>query len=263
MTIVRQRGFTYLGLMFLILFIGVALALTGEVWHIASQREKEKQLLFVGDEFRVAIGRYYELSPGPVKTYPQQLEDLVEDPRFPSIRRYLRKIYVDPMTGKAQWDVLKIPGQGIVGVRSLSAAKPLKVANFDPPDDGFAGKQHYVEWAFVYGTAVAAGAPAVGAGGAGNGQPDAAPPPNALAASGNSGDTASSPNASPATAQGGDPHGSCGAMRMLDTDQCSRITSWLGAARGAQCEAAAQSRYSACIASNGTQVPRGSVSLQQ
>jgi len=260
----RCGGFTYLGLMFLMLFMGIALALTGEVWHTVSQREKEKQLLFIGDEFRAAIGSYYEASPGPAKTYPQRLEDLVEDPRFPSIRRYLRKIYVDPMTGKAQWDLLKIPGSGIVGVRSFSADRPLKVANFDLPDDGFARKQHYSEWVFSYASAASAAdtPPAVNATDAAGSSQSAASTPldttvaNAVAAG------AASPGVPSATVQG-DPRGNCSAMLALDTDECSRIASWLGAARGAQCEAAAQSRYSACIASNGTQVPRGSAALQE
>lgn len=40
--------------------MGIALAVTGEVWHIALKREKEHELLFVGDQLRRAINSYYE-----------------------------------------------------------------------------------------------------------------------------------------------------------------------------------------------------------
>jgi len=32
--------------------MGVALAALGTMWHTASQREKERDLLFVGDQYR-------------------------------------------------------------------------------------------------------------------------------------------------------------------------------------------------------------------
>lgn len=56
----RVGGFTYLAVLAMIAIIGIALAVTGEVWHIALKREKERELLFVGDQFRRAINSYYE-----------------------------------------------------------------------------------------------------------------------------------------------------------------------------------------------------------
>jgi len=51
----REGGFTYLGLLAIIAVMGVVMVGTGEVWHIAQKREKERELLFVGDQFRRAI----------------------------------------------------------------------------------------------------------------------------------------------------------------------------------------------------------------
>ena len=66
--------------------------LTGTVSYTLQLREKERDLLFVGDQFRRAIGEYYEKAPGGVKVYPKKLEDLLRDNRYPGVQRWLRKI---------------------------------------------------------------------------------------------------------------------------------------------------------------------------
>jgi hypothetical protein len=82
--------------------MGIALAGTGVIWHTQSRREKERELLFVGDQFRRAIGLYYERSPG-AKRFPKGLEDLVLDRRYPNTQRYLRRLYADPVGGTSGW----------------------------------------------------------------------------------------------------------------------------------------------------------------
>src|SRR5260221_10679170 len=105
---------------------------------------------FVGDQFREAIALYYQRTPGAVKRYPEKLEDLLEDKRYLSMQRYLRKIHADPMTGKSQWGMIAAPGGGIMGVHSLSDQRPIKSANFDTTDQSFAGGQRYSDWNFLY-----------------------------------------------------------------------------------------------------------------
>ncbi len=53
------RGFTYLGLLAVVVLIGLLLAAAGEVASTAARREREAQLLWVGHEYRAAIGRYW------------------------------------------------------------------------------------------------------------------------------------------------------------------------------------------------------------
>jgi type II secretory pathway pseudopilin PulG len=149
-----QRGYTYLGVLILVALAGVALAGAGELWSTASKRDDEAQLLFVGGEIRRAIGSYYEGSPG-TKQFPQRLEELLEDKRLPATRRHLRRIYVDPMTGKPEWGLVK-HGDRLIGVYSLSEGKPLKVANFGPDDAAFEGRGAYTDWRFVYQPSAAA-----------------------------------------------------------------------------------------------------------
>lgn len=143
-------GFTYIGVLLAVVFIGVALAATGTVWQQTRQREKERELLFVGSQFRQALERYYENPPpGKAKKFPQKLEDLLRDDRYPDVRRYLRKLYPDPMTGGTEWGLLLGADKAIVGLYSLSDGEPLKTANFDPEDAELAGKRHYHEWRFI------------------------------------------------------------------------------------------------------------------
>jgi type II secretory pathway pseudopilin PulG len=107
--------------------------LAGAQWLQSMTRsEKEAELLFVGQQFRSAI-ESYRLAGG-INQYPRRLEDLLQDPRLPTIKRHLRRIYPDPITGKSTWGVVKAPDGGILGVFSLSTQEPLKSQGFDAPD---------------------------------------------------------------------------------------------------------------------------------
>lgn len=147
---VRQQGFTYLGLLFIIALMGATLALTGVVWHAAQKREKERQLLFVGNQFRQAIEAYYKHSPGSVKQFPKELSDLLKDSRQLVTQRYLRRVYTDPVTGKTEWGLVKTSDNRIMGVFSVSEDEPVKQTNFREADKEFEGKMRYSEWRFAY-----------------------------------------------------------------------------------------------------------------
>lgn len=146
----RSRGFTYIGLLFFIAIMSITLAMAASLWSFARQREKERELLFVGNQFRRAIGLYYERTPGTVKKYPKQLEDLLQDDRYVTIQRYLRDIYRDPITGESDWGLVSAPSGGIMGVYSKSEAATIKTGNFSYVDSLLDGKKKYSEWKFVY-----------------------------------------------------------------------------------------------------------------
>ena len=161
-----QEGFSYIGILLAVALIGTQLAVAGVVWSFAQARQKERELLFVGGQFRTAISQYYLNPKGPQKEYPRRLDDLIKDPRYPGTVRHLRKIYADPITGKQQWGLITLPNNGgIVGVYSLSDKAPIKTGNFRPADKIFENKQRYSDWKFVhaFGTANVAspGAPTV------------------------------------------------------------------------------------------------------
>jgi len=144
------RGYTYITLLIAVAIIGIGLAGTAEVWSLAQQREKEAELLFVGNQYRDAIGRYYDATPGGGKRYPEKLEKLLLDDRYPMARRYLRKLYADPLTGKPEWGLIEAPDGGIMGVYSLSPGTPLKQAQFADRDRTLQEAPTYGEWRFFH-----------------------------------------------------------------------------------------------------------------
>ena len=143
----RSRGFTYLTILFVVAIMGVGLALVGEVWHTAAIREREAELLHVGNQYQKAIERYYLSGP---RQFPRTRDDLLKDPRKPGTERYLRRLYPDPLTGKDEWGIVKAPDGGIMGVFSLSDEKPFKTAGFSIRYTGFEGATKYSDWKFLY-----------------------------------------------------------------------------------------------------------------
>jgi len=133
------RGAIYPVLLISIMVMGVATAAVAELWSTQMQREKEEELLFRLGEFRRAIARYR----ADHNRLPKELKDLLEDRTQLQIRRYLRRIYTDPMTGKADWKLDLVTDRtgvvsGIREIRSQSKGKPLKV---------LAGKKEtYQDW---------------------------------------------------------------------------------------------------------------------
>jgi type II secretory pathway pseudopilin PulG len=113
-----ENGFVYLWALFSVVLAGVAMAGAAQLWQTKSLREKEAELMFIGEEFRKAIMSYHNSGN---KQYPSSLEDLLKDERSPNIKRHLRKIYVDPITNTAEW--------GFVDESQANAAPATSGAN--------------------------------------------------------------------------------------------------------------------------------------
>jgi type II secretory pathway pseudopilin PulG len=158
-----EAGYTYLLLLFAVAAMGLVAAGAAETWSTLSQRERERELLFVGNQYRVALGRYAAAVPDAALRYPEKLEDLLRDPRFPDTRRYLRQIYADPMSGKADWVLLR-QGERIVGLHSRDSGQPFKRDGFDKGDEAFVGATRYSDWKFVATAAAVSEAPPVSTG---------------------------------------------------------------------------------------------------
>lgn len=145
-----EGGFTYFAMLLLVVTTSTGAVVVSTLWQTAQRRESERELLEVGDEFRRAIASYHAQAAGGRRQYPRRLEDLLLDPRSPGVRRHLRRIYPDPVTGLAEWGLVKAPDGGIMGVHSLSEAAPMKTASFSPAHRQFEGALSYRQWEFVY-----------------------------------------------------------------------------------------------------------------
>ncbi|WPN49223.1 MULTISPECIES: type II secretion system protein [unclassified Pseudomonas] len=142
-----EGGFTYLGVLFLIMVMGMGLASAGELWATAARRDRENQLLWAGTQYAQALRSYYRSSPG-LAQYPQELADLLQDERFPSAKHHLRQLYPEPIGG-GEWALMRGFDGRITGVYSPSEEKPLKQVNFPNQWSDFNGMASYKDWQFV------------------------------------------------------------------------------------------------------------------
>lgn len=153
-------GFTFLGVMILVMIMGIMLQATGQSWQMLMKREREEELMFRGSQIRDAIVSWNKPRAGQhVATPLRDLKDLLKDPRSMSTVRYLRRLYPDPLTGK-EWVVINDPARGIIGVASSSKDEPVKKGNFPDEYKDFEGKNSYSDWQFVFRPAVPAARPA-------------------------------------------------------------------------------------------------------
>jgi type II secretory pathway pseudopilin PulG len=146
----NAAGFTYIGLLIAVVILGLALSAVGTVWRTQAQREREQELLFIGHEFRAAIASYYRANAVGGFQYPQEIADLLEDKRGPEPLHHLRRLYADPMTGAADWTVIRTDMLGITGIASSSQEAPRKKAGFEMGEATFSDAARYSDWQFVY-----------------------------------------------------------------------------------------------------------------
>jgi type II secretory pathway pseudopilin PulG len=96
-----EQGYVLLAVMLLVTLMLIALAI--EAPRVAQQikREKEEELIHRGQEYSRAIKKFYIASGGH---YPSSLEQLENT----NNKRFLRKRYVDPITGKDDWRIIHV-----------------------------------------------------------------------------------------------------------------------------------------------------------
>ena len=153
-----SRGYTYVAVLVLLAVLSMAGALTLQVADMNARRAGESELLSIGKEFERAFASYYRQSPAGARRFPDRLEDLTRDPRVPGLRRHLRHVYIDPLTG-AQWGTIPAPGGGIMAVYSTAMDVPLRedpglLAMPPPASAPDANGRRYADWRFGYDPAI-------------------------------------------------------------------------------------------------------------
>ena len=87
----NSEGYVLFGVLVGITLLGIGLSAGVTLWSQIVQREREAELLFRGEAVVRALERFQQDRPG---TLPETLEELVEG-------KYLRRAWVDPMTGRS------------------------------------------------------------------------------------------------------------------------------------------------------------------
>src|SRR5271170_5664796 len=108
----QEEGFLLLGVLFMILLIMIALAIAAPKVADSIRRDKEEETIHRGKQYARAIQIYYN----KYGRYPNTIDQLVKSDN----QRFLRKRYLDPMTGKDDWRLIhygeaKVPAQGLFG----------------------------------------------------------------------------------------------------------------------------------------------------
>lgn len=166
-----ESGYTYFGLLLAVLGASLAVSAGAALLGNEARRDKEAELLFAGDEIRRALELYHAKNADGPHPFPKKMEWLLRDPNQPSLQRYLRRIYRDPVHDQdvedapvasvasgasGEWMVIVDANGQIVGVHSNSAREPLKRAGFPKRYEAFGQAKRYSEWRFI----AAGGAPA-------------------------------------------------------------------------------------------------------
>ena len=149
------RGYSYVLLLAAVALLGLAASASISLGATIARRDAEKHLIHVGLEFQRALRSYAGLPvAGGMRTDslhgPKTLEELVKDNRAAGVRRHLRQIYADPLTGSTEWGLVKDRNGFIVGVHSLARGRPIQQEGFDSSLVGFAGADRYSKWVFGF-----------------------------------------------------------------------------------------------------------------
>jgi type II secretory pathway pseudopilin PulG len=145
----RQGGLVLIALLLMLMLVGIGALSAAEIWATARKREREVELLWVGEQYRHAVESYWKTTPGPRKILPSSISQLLNDDRFPNAVHHLRQVYRDPMAEDVDFEPIII-NNALVGVHSTSKQAPMKHAHFPRRYEQFAAAEDYSQWQFVF-----------------------------------------------------------------------------------------------------------------
>jgi hypothetical protein len=145
----RAQGYSFVVVLVLLALCMLGLSIAGPMWSQQARREREQDLLRIGNLYAQAIANYYHSSPGSVKQYPQRLEQLLADTRFVGMRRYLRTLYPDPIDTAQPWGLVLDSQQRIIGVYSRNEQSPIAEGALELGAVQLEPARRYSDWKFI------------------------------------------------------------------------------------------------------------------
>jgi type II secretory pathway pseudopilin PulG len=121
----NQQGYVLLAILFALTLLVISLAVAAPIVAKAVQRTKEQELIRRGDQYALAIRRFYK----KFGRYPSDIDQLENTNNI----RFLRRKYLDPITGKDDWQPIQFGqarpalgffGQKVVTTGGLSPSGP-------------------------------------------------------------------------------------------------------------------------------------------
>src|SRR5437868_8430432 len=107
----QQRGYVLLAILFALTLLIIGLAAAAPKIATALQRTKEDELIRRGQQYSLAIRRFYK----KFGRYPSDMDQLENTNNI----RFLRRRYLDPLTGKDDWKPIQFgqarPSLGFFG----------------------------------------------------------------------------------------------------------------------------------------------------
>jgi type II secretory pathway pseudopilin PulG len=106
-----ERGFLLLGIVTTIVVGSILSGMAVQEWSVLERRDREKELMFVQEQYAAAILRYQEAN-GALPTDLEQLEEINTE-----TGAYIRKLYTDPMVPDSKvedWCLLQLGPSGRV-----------------------------------------------------------------------------------------------------------------------------------------------------
>ncbi|MGZ4866385.1 MAG: hypothetical protein ACXV7C_04140 [Candidatus Angelobacter sp.] len=124
----QESGYVLLAVMLTLTLMLIAMAV--EAPRIVQQikREKEEELVHRGKDYATAVKRFVHKNGG---RYPASIEQLENTNHI----RFLRKKYIDPMTGESDWKMVHV-GEAQINIPAPKSGSVGTLQGSNPPGTG-------------------------------------------------------------------------------------------------------------------------------
>jgi len=142
----RRKDSGFAMLLVFLMAACIAITLYIEVPRVAFEAERQRELLLVdrGNQFKRAIQVFVtDKTNNPMRRYPATIEELENF----NNHRYLRRRYLDPMTGKDEWRLVHING-GVL-TDSVTTQAKTNLANGQPGSSTSSGSTYLSTQAYM------------------------------------------------------------------------------------------------------------------